>query len=382
MLAAASAEPVHKSQPSVLATLVLLFCLSFALPSCGPSRPPNQGGGSAALAMDSIVLVATERSSRGGRLVRVSSDGARQSSLTNLPADVVYLDRSPVFSADGAYLVFVSNRGRQSLSDTSLWIVASEGGEPRQLTKGDSVDRDPRVSPDGKWLYFSSNREGSFDIYRALLKAAEGKLEALERITNDSAQVLSPSLSPDGEEISYMAVDEEGGSSIWRARVDGTGAPTQLTPGPMDMTPAWGKDNSIAFASRAVGRNDADLFLIDADGANRRSLFDAPNTDETGPRWSQDGRYVFAIGMYRSAHDGKPILGSVIFVDMQEKERKLRSLHDPSAVESRIGLALAPVPLDSKVMHRNDNYSDALKKVLLHNAILNDKARRRLQKEK
>lgn len=379
MPAAAFAEPNHREQPSVpltvSGTLALLFCFAFALAACGPSQPPvNNGSGK-----DATVLVATERSSKGGRLVRVSSDGARQSTVVKLSTDSVILDRSPVFTPSGEHLVFVSNRGRQGLSETSLWIVAQDGGQPSRLTQGDHVDRDPRITADGQWLYFCSNRDGSFDVYRARL--AGTRLGELQKITKLGSQVLSPSLSPDGQEIVFMAVDEDGDSSLWRQRVDGGGA-TRLTPGPMDMTPAWGKDNTIAFASRAAGRDDADLFLIDADGSNRRSLFDAPNTDETGPRWSRDGRYVFAIGMYRSARDGKPLLGSVVFVDMQEKERQLRSLHDPAVVESRIGLAVAPVQLDEKRMHANDSYSDALKKVLLHNAILNDRERRRIEKDK
>ncbi len=352
---------------------MLLFCFGLTAPACGPSHPPTNDGKVAA--KDAIVLVATERSSRGGRLVRVSSDGARQSALTKLPSGSLNLDRSPVFTPDGAYLVFVSNRDREGLSDTSLWIVSEGGGQPKRLTDGAAVDRDPRISPDGLWLYFCSDRNGSFDIYRARLNAADARLGPLQAVTSVDSQVLSPSLSPNGQELSYMAVDAAGRSSIWRTHADGGAEPTQLSPGPMDMTPAWGNVNTIAFASRAAGRDDADLFLMDADGSNRRSLFDAPNTDETGPRWSKDGRYVFAIGMYRSARDGKPLLGSVVFVDMREKKRVLRALHDPAVVESRIGLGLAPVKLDAKLMHRNDSYRDALKKVVLHNAILNAKER-------
>ena len=374
-------KKMQKRQTTVFTTLVLLlFCFGEVL-GCGPSGVTGTGSGKAVPAKDAIILVAAERASQGGRLVRVSSDGARQSALTTLPAGSTTLDRSPVFMPDGLSLVFVSNRERASLSETSLWFLAAGDESPRRLTQSEATDRDPRISPDGKWLYFCSNRDGSFDVYRARLSAT-GTLGTIERVTNLPEQVLSPSLSPDGSELAYMAVDAEGASSIWRARVDGSGQAKQLTPGPQDMTPAWGKDNTIAFASRAVGRDDADLFLIDADGGNRRSLIDAPNTDETGPRWSNDGRYLFAIGMYRSARDGRPLLGSIVFVDMKEKERRLRALHDPSAVESRIGLALVPTPLDARAMRQNAFYEDALQKVLLQSAARNEKERRRIQQEK
>ena len=373
----ACAGRLRKRQSTGRAAMVLLLFCFGGTAGCGPTSVA--GSGKPPSAKDAIILVATERASQGGRLVTVSSDGARQSALATLPAGVTTLDRSPVFAPDGFSLVFVSNRDRMSLSETSLWFLPADG-EPRRLTNGEAIDRDPRISPDGKWLYFCSNRGGSFDVYRAAFSAT-GTMGELERVTDLPDQILSPSLSPDAREIVYMAVNAEGESSIWRARVDGSGEASQLTPGPMDMTPAWGQDNAIAFASRAVGRNDADLFLIDADGSNRRSLIDAPNTDETGPQWSHDGRYLFAIGMYRSAHDGKPILGSIVFVDMKEKVRRLRALHDPSAVESRIGLALVPGPLDAKAMRKNEAYADALRKVLLHSAVQNEKERRRMKQD-
>jgi dipeptidyl aminopeptidase/acylaminoacyl peptidase len=368
-------------QTWALAASVLLFFFAQILTGCGPAANAKGGSSGRVANKDAVILVAAERTSQGGRLVQVSGDGARQSALTKLPPGLVTLDRSPVFTPDGTGLVFVSNRERGSLAETSLWFVPALGGAPRRLTEGPSVDRDPRISPDGRWLYFCSNRDESFDVYRASFDAAAGTMGEVERVTRRSEQVLSPSISPDGKDLSYMAVDDQGESSIWRTPAWGRGEAVQLTLGPMDMTPAWGPGDVIAFASRAVGRDDADLFLIDADGSHRRTLIDAPNTDETGPRWSRDGRYLFAIGMYRSASDGKPLLGSIVFVDMQEKKRSLRALHDPSAVESRIGLAIRPAALDSKLMRSNASYEAALQSVLLQSAVRNEKERMQGQKD-
>lgn len=359
----------------VHATMALLSLLVSGTLACGPGHSGTQSP-SRTSKKTAIILVATERSSQGGRLVRVSSDGARQAALTKLPAKTMTLDRSPVYSPDAEYLVFASNREREDLAETSLWAVSAKGGSPIRLTSGAVIDRDPRISHDGRYLYFCSNRDGTFDVYRARWDTAGSTLGTVERITHSKAQVLSPSLSPDDSALVYMAVDDTG-SSIWRIAADGSGDPVQLSAGPLDMTPAWGSDDTIAFSSRAEGRNDADLFLMAADGTKRRVLIDAANTDETGPRWSQDGRYVFAIGMYRSVRDNKPLLGSVVFVDLHEKKRRLRALHDPSAVESRIGLALAPLPLDQELLRRNPGYADALRQVLLQSAVRNEGERKR-----
>jgi Tol biopolymer transport system component len=348
-----------------------LLAFAVSAPACGPS---SRGKPSAD--KSSTILVATERASQGGRLVRVSSDGARQAALTSLPAGTTTLDRSPVYSADAEHLIFASNRERDNLAETSLWMVEAEGGQPRRLSQGPAVDRDPRVSQNGRWLYFCSNREGSFDLYRARLDTSKASLGKAERITSVAEQVLSPSLSPDDSQLVYMAVNEKGESSIWRVAADGSGEPVRLSEGPMDMTPAWSSDDTIAFSSRATNRSDADLFLMSADGSERRVLISAPNTDETGPRWSRDGRYLFAVGMYRSASDGKPLLGSVVYVDLREKKTTLRALHDPSAVESRIGLALAPVSFDAELLRNNPSYAEGLEQVLLQSAVRNESSRK------
>ena len=336
--------------------------------ACGPSPSPDSQAKTST--EPTTILIATERASRGGRLVHVGADGARLAPLTSLASGSVVVDRSPTFTPDGQRIVFTSNREREDLSDTSLWVIATGGGgEPHRLTSGDYVDRDPRVSRDGAWVYFCSNRGGSFDLYRA--RIGESALSETEQITKSDKQILSPSLSPDGQMVAYMEVDEQGQSSLWRAASDGSGAPQRLSEGPMDMTPAWGAEGQIAFAARAEGRSDTDLYLMDTDGKNRRKVVDAPKTDETGPRWSYDGRYLFAIGMYRSATDGKPLLGSIVFVDLKERELRLRAIHDPSAVESRIGLALAPFAISARELHKNPPYQDALHDILLQTAIDN-----------
>ncbi len=322
------------------------------------------------------MLIATERSDRGGRLIGVSIDGIRQTELTKLDGKVI-IDRSPIVTPNAKWVLFSSNRGRDGLEQTSLWRMPLLGGAPTRLTNAQATDRDPRLSPDSRWLYFCSNRSGSFDLYRATFDAAQGTIGATSLVVHSEGQILSPSVSPSGSSVVFMEVDDAGASRLWRADADGSGSPVPLTEGPSDMTPAWGPNDQVAFAARAPGRADADIYLMPASGGKRRLLLDTPITDETGPRWSSDGRYLFAIGMYRSVTDGKPLLGSLIALDRKERALRWRALHDSAAVETRIGLALVPGEIDAQALHKNKDYKEALRVVLLKQALRNESLRLR-----
>ncbi len=340
--------------------------------SCGPKSPVQQGSSGFGGHSNAVILVAIERAPQGGgRLVSVSEDGSRIGVITQKErAPQVVVDRSPIFSPDGKILLFASSRGRKILSDSSLWSISVEGGTPVRLTYGDHSERDPRLSKDGHWLYFCSDRTGHFELYRGQLDKGMKTLSSVEALTQGDAEVLSPSLSPDGKSIAYMAVDPQGRSRIWKVALSGEKVPQPLTDGPLDMTPSYRDNGDIAFSAKVSDRPDADLFLLS--GGKIEAVLDAPDTDETGPRWSIDGRYLFAIGMYRSVHDGNPILGSIVYIDMEETPRVYRALHDPSAVESRVGLALYPDFLSPDAMRKNPIYRDALLRVILREAVANE----------
>src|SRR5678815_2828651 len=65
--------------------------------------------------------------------------------------------RYPAISPDGKTIVF-SYKG-------DLYKVASSGGDAVPLTIHEAYDYMPVFSRDGKWLAFASDRYGNFDVY-------------------------------------------------------------------------------------------------------------------------------------------------------------------------------------------------------------------------
>ncbi len=70
-------------------------------------------------------------------------------------------------SPDGKSILFALSIPdiKDNTSFSQLFIMDASGGEPRQLTSGDSDNWQPRWSPDGETIYFLSNREESDQIW-------------------------------------------------------------------------------------------------------------------------------------------------------------------------------------------------------------------------
>jgi Tol biopolymer transport system component len=120
-------------------------------------------------------------------------------------------DRQPVYSPDGKWIVFSSDR----TGNLDLWAVSTATGEVRQLTDDAANDWDPAFGPDGR-LFWSSNRSGHFEIW-----TAESDGSGARQVTHDDADAENPSASPDGQWIVYGST-RPGDGGVWRARPDGS----------------------------------------------------------------------------------------------------------------------------------------------------------------
>jgi dipeptidyl aminopeptidase/acylaminoacyl peptidase len=90
------------------------------------------------------------------KLYLLSVNGGKPRAITDGESE----DDDPVFSPDGRWLAFVSNRTRRE--ERHVWIAPAEGGRARRLTNAHAgVESNPQWSPDGRLIYF--NRSSSFE---------------------------------------------------------------------------------------------------------------------------------------------------------------------------------------------------------------------------
>jgi hypothetical protein len=86
-----------------------------------------------------------------------------------------------------------------------LWIFDDAGEPVRRLTADAALEMHPRWSADGAWLYFVSDRSGIPNVY-----ALEVATERLFQVTNVRTGALSPSPRPDGSSLVYAQYTHDG----------------------------------------------------------------------------------------------------------------------------------------------------------------------------
>jgi len=123
----------------------------------------------------------------------------RRTALTDHTDHTQY--STPRHSPDGAVVALSMWRdGRRD-----LWLVSPDGEPLRRITMDDAIDADPVWSADGRWLYFSSDRSGIPNVY-----AVELATEELYQVTNVVTGAVKPTVHPSGERMAFMQYSEDG----------------------------------------------------------------------------------------------------------------------------------------------------------------------------
>jgi Tol biopolymer transport system component len=163
----------------------------------------------------------------------------------------------------------------------------------------------PRWSPDGRTLAFYLGRGlGPTRIYVA--NADGSRRREIVRGSRINF-CLNPVWSPDGKKLACTVDCDLDFMSIFVVNRDGTGR-KELTPRNWSFDPAWRpKSRTILFLStlrdaRGNARGAFRLFLMNADGSNRRQIRgNYPEPDPSrlgegpGPEWSPDGNEIYFL---------------------------------------------------------------------------------------
>jgi serine/threonine protein kinase len=186
-------------------------------------------------------------------------------------------------------------------------VTATEASSPTSELPTDTPEptatATPVLTPQGRAqsiAFVSDRNEGIPQIFTMDLNG-----ENLEQLTNEPEGACQPDWSPDGKQLLFTSPcksadgSQSGGyvkTSIFRINADGSGR-TSLTKVPGgDYDPAWSPDGTtILVTSLQDGRQH--IYLMDANGDNRKLISSTAGAIDYQARWSPDGKRIIFVTM-------------------------------------------------------------------------------------
>jgi serine/threonine-protein kinase len=180
-----------------------------------------------------------------------------------------------------------------NLAPSGILLLPAAGGAPVRLVEPRAFNQSPVWSPDGGWLLFVSNRDGPRDVYAvALTSSGQPRGDPVRLTTGLGA--ISISLSADGRRLAYAVYSAR--ANIWSLPIP-AGAPvtadaaTPVTSGSQVIEGMRTSRDGRWLVYDSDLRGNSDIYRIPVDGGQPEQLTSEP-ADEFAPDLSPDGRAV------------------------------------------------------------------------------------------
>jgi serine/threonine-protein kinase len=192
---------------------------------------------------------------------------------------------TPRLSPDGRRLALSVLRGE----DWDVWVYDIERDVATRISFGSGYDADPVWSPDGRWLAFASDRDGEVGMYR---KRSDGTGESEVLIEPGRYDFPAPiSWSPDGSRIALTSppdADSRQADILFLNLESGEVEPYLTTPF-RESDPFFSPDGRwLAYTSDESGRME--VYVRSLDGEGRWQITDGYGAQ---PLWSPKGDELF-----------------------------------------------------------------------------------------
>jgi hypothetical protein len=227
----------------------------------------------------------------GGDFYTVNVDGSNLQRITD--------GVDAVWSPDGKQIAFTRWRNPRG-----VWVINADGSGERRVFDWSSA-RWPSWSPDGQEILFSHQKGGRSEATErcffgfcftfpakphwrlGIVQPGDGSFSE----PGGALISLAPDWSPDGERVVF---DGEQGLVVQHLE---SGASYQITSYGQDTGPVWSPDGEqIAFTRRQ--HDHWEVYVVEADGQNLRRLTTTPQRpngevgNSAAPAWSPDGQYL------------------------------------------------------------------------------------------
>ncbi len=274
-----------------------------------------------------------------------------------------------------------------------LYLVDVSGGEPKQLTDGDWDDKDPTWSPDGTHIAFTSSR--AEDRWRlpcpdvCTLSIENEQAGELWCLTDGTRSCYSPSWSPDGKTIAFLAKPKlrsgnhselfiinahtpqavpdcltgefEGGCSDWTN--------SDMTNEQMMPAPVWSTDCKTLYIL-AAQRGSTRVYTVDREGAGKQPPTLTPGNMHVLDFSIDQSRSTAAILIENPTHVAEIFVrsisapGELDLHPLGERRATIKAHPSPHPHPRPYGRDISTGGMESQELRRLTNFNDALFKEL------------------
>jgi Tol biopolymer transport system component/serine/threonine protein kinase len=188
--------------------------------------------------------------------------------------------------------------GVQKGGQRDLWTIAASGGAAVPVTEDLAIDWNPVWSPDGQYLYFASDRGGSMNLWRIGIEEESGRVRGTpEPVTTPSSNSGFLSFAAKGRQLVYVQTIRR--SNLQKIGFDPqteklTGAPVWISQGSKPATNPHLSPDGQWLVYDALGDQQEDLYLIKPAGTELRQLTNDRAKDRA-PQWSPDGQRILFL---------------------------------------------------------------------------------------
>ena len=177
-----------------------------------------------------------------------------------------------------------------ALSNRTAPPAPLAGGKLTRVVSSEARTHSPSISPDGRMVvYMAEGPDSQFDLYTTRVSGG-----ARIRLTDDPVREQYPRFSPDGESIAFTIFDQQGVPSV--RIVPALGGPPRVTiPGAADAN--WSPDSKRLVFVRATPDGNRELAIAGIDGSNPKTVLqaDAAYPFLRHPAWSPDARTIAIV---------------------------------------------------------------------------------------
>ena len=187
----------------------------------------------------------------------------------------------------------------------SIYAVRPDGSGRVSLLRTSQNAKRARISPDGRWVAFDGAPPGVPAMSNFEIQVVRRDGRALRRLTHSAASDTDAQWSPGGTILSFTRnpVFDWTKAWIWTVARDGT----RLQRVARGQFGRWSPDGKKLALDTPTPASQGDIFVVDADGSNRRLVLASPELDQPAD-WSPDGTKILFT---RYDSDGP---GSTVYV--------------------------------------------------------------------